>query len=85
MWKWLKDNWLLIKFIWNHKQAITGGITTAASGAAGAGIITAALAVKITFVSGLLTMLFGAVYSLFQRKIEGDPPAVEPAGEPTQP
>jgi hypothetical protein len=50
--------------IWNHKQAITGAVTTVVSLLAGANIIADATAVTITAVTGALVTGFAVIYSI---------------------
>ena len=71
----MKQLWLRI---WNNKQAITGAVTSSVSLAAGAGLMTAEAAIKITAVTGIITLLLGVLYTLLTAK---DAPVVNPAPE----
>ncbi len=52
---------------WANKQAITGAVTGSLSALAAANMMSADLVVKITAVTGALTMLLGLVYSYINR------------------
>ncbi len=60
--------------IWNNKQALTGAVTASASLAAGADMISDSLAVKITAVTGIITLGLGAVYSILTSKANTETP-----------
>lgn len=50
--------------LWDNKQAITGAVTAGVSLAAGAGLMTAEMSVKVTAVTGLVTLALGVAYTL---------------------
>lgn len=64
--------------IWNNKQAITGAVTGAVSLAAGANMMTAEMAVKITAGTGILTLALGLFHTLFVAKAPTTQPTQEP-------